>query len=75
MCLGIPGVVESINGPEAIVDFGGAKRKVRLDLLEGVNVGDYVLVHAGFAIQKLTSEDASEMVKAIIQLGELMGWS
>jgi len=52
------------------VDFGGAERKVRLDLLEEIKIGDYVLVHAGFAIQKLSNEDASALVKTIIELGE-----
>ena len=74
MCLGIPGKVEAIEGKEAIVDVGGVKRKVRLDLVEGLNQGDYVIVHAGFVIQKLTEEEAKDLFDAIEELGEAMNW-
>jgi hydrogenase expression/formation protein HypC len=74
MCLGIPGKVEAIEGKEAVVDVGGVKRKVRLDLVEGLNPGDYVIVHAGFVIQKLTEEEAKDLFDAIEELGEAMNW-
>ncbi|MCI4439255.1 HypC/HybG/HupF family hydrogenase formation chaperone [archaeon] len=74
MCLGIPGKVEAIEGKEAVVDVGGVKRKVRLDLVEGLNQGDYVIVHAGFVIQKLTEEEAKDLFDAIEELGEAMNW-
>lgn len=74
MCLGIPGKVEAIEGKEAIVDMGGVKRKVRLDLIENLNQGDYVVVHAGFVIQKLTKEEAKDLLDAIEELGEAMNW-
>ncbi|MEM3466042.1 MAG: HypC/HybG/HupF family hydrogenase formation chaperone [Thermoproteota archaeon] len=65
MCLGIPGMVEEVNGEEAIVSFGGTRRRVRLDLVDNVSVGDYVIVHAGFAIQVLDQQTALEMLDAL----------
>jgi len=61
MCLGVPSKIISIEDTKAIVDVLGARREISLLLLEEkVNIGDYVIVHAGFAIQKLQQEDADE---------------
>jgi len=61
MCLGVPSKIISIEDSKAIVDVLGARREISLLLLEEkVNLGDYVIVHAGFAIQKLQQEDADE---------------
>ena len=60
MCLGVPGRVVSIDGDLAEVDFGGVRRKVSLLICPDVHEGDYVLVHVGFAIQKLDEEEALE---------------
>lgn len=60
MCLAIPGEVTGLEGEYALVDYGGVKSRVNVSLLEGVEVGDYVIVHAGYAIQKLTREEAEE---------------
>jgi len=65
LCLGIPGKVEEIRGDEAIVSFGGARRLVRLDLVDNVSVGDYVIVHAGFAIEVLDQDSAISMLEAL----------
>ncbi|TEU15122.1 MAG: HypC/HybG/HupF family hydrogenase formation chaperone [Hadesarchaea archaeon] len=62
MCLAIPGKVLKIDEQVAAVDFGGARRDVRLDLLENVRKGDYVLVHAGYAIQVIDETDAKEIL-------------
>ncbi|NJE42506.1 HypC/HybG/HupF family hydrogenase formation chaperone [Thermococcus sp. GR6] len=64
MCLAVPAKVLEINGNVAIVDFGGVKREARLDLLPDVEVGDYVIVHTGFAIEKLDEERAKEILEA-----------
>ncbi|ASJ17126.1 hydrogenase [Thermococcus chitonophagus] len=64
MCLAVPGKVVEIKGNVGIVDFGGVKREVRLDLLPDVKVGDYVIVHTGFAIEKLDEERAREILEA-----------
>lgn len=61
MCLGVPSKVVSIEDSKAIVDVLGARREISLLLIEEkVNIGDYVIVHAGFAIQRLQPEDAEE---------------
>jgi len=64
MCLAVPGKVIDIEGKTAVVDFGGVKREVRLDLLPDVKVGDYVIVHTGFAIEKLDEKRALEILEA-----------
>jgi len=61
MCIAIPGKVEKVEYPYAVVDFKGTKRKVRIDLLEDVREGDYVLVHVGFAIQKVDKSEAENI--------------
>lgn len=64
MCLAIPVRVVAVEGDSATVDVGGARVKARLDALgEPVQVGDYVLVHAGFAIRRLDPEDAEETLR------------
>jgi hydrogenase expression/formation protein HypC len=61
MCLAIPGRVEEIDYPFALVSFGGAKKKIRIDLLDSVEVGEYILAHAGLAIQKVSEEEVMEI--------------
>jgi hydrogenase expression/formation protein HypC len=66
MCLGIPGkIVKFGEKKSAEVDFGGVKRTVQLDLLRNVKAGEYVIVHAGFAIQKLNKKDALETLSIL----------
>jgi len=61
MCLGIPSKIISIENSNAVIDVYGAQRNISLMLLsEKVKIGDYVLVHAGFAIQKLQDDVAQE---------------
>jgi hydrogenase expression/formation protein HypC len=60
MCIAIPGeVVEIKEGSIGVVDFGELRQEVRLDLVD-VQVGDFVLVHVGFAIQRLSREEGLE---------------
>ncbi len=65
MCLSIPSkIVEILPDNYAIVDTMGVKRKVSLDLMpEPVEVGDYVLIHVGYAMTKMSEEDALESIK------------
>ncbi|RLA83825.1 MAG: HypC/HybG/HupF family hydrogenase formation chaperone [Deltaproteobacteria bacterium] len=65
MCLGIPGKVVEINDDMAEVDFGGVRRRVSLMLCPEVKVGDYVLVHVGFAITRLEEEEAMETLRPL----------
>jgi len=60
MCLAIPMEILSIDGNKAIAEAGGIRKDVRLDLLEGAEVGDYILIHTGYAIEKLDPEEALE---------------
>ncbi|MBN1384904.1 MAG: HypC/HybG/HupF family hydrogenase formation chaperone [Elusimicrobia bacterium] len=63
MCLAIPGRIISIKAKIAEVDFGGVKKLVGLDLLPNAKINDYIIVHAGFAIQILDEKDAQERIK------------
>jgi hydrogenase expression/formation protein HypC len=68
MCLGIPSKIIRIEDTRATIDVYGAQRDISLMLLEDkVKIGDYVLVHAGFAIQKLQEDDAKETLKLFDQ--------
>lgn len=60
MCLSIPAQVIKIEGQMADVSVGGAIFKAGLHMVEGVVTGDYILLHAGFAIQKISEEEAIE---------------
>lgn len=61
MCVGVPMQVISIDGSDAVAEIDGVKREASLMLLdEEVKVGDFVIVHAGFAISKLDEDDARE---------------
>jgi len=68
MCLAVPGRVVAISGMTARVDFSGVERDVCLDLLPETGIGEYVLVHAGFAIQRMDAAEASEVILLFEQL-------
>jgi hydrogenase expression/formation protein HypC len=63
MCLAVPARVMAINGEEAILDYGGVKRNANIGMLSDVKVGDYVLVHVGYAISKMDEEESLETLK------------
>jgi hydrogenase expression/formation protein HypC len=63
MCLAVPAKILEITGDRAIADFGGVKREVMVNLLANVKVGDYVIVHTGFAIETLDEREALETLK------------
>lgn len=63
MCLGVPGKILKIKEDKATVELGGTKVEVSLQLIEGVAVGEFVIVHAGFAIEKLDADAALETLK------------
>ena len=64
MCLAIPGKVLEVKGKEAVVDYGGVRRTVRIDLVEA-KAGDYVIVHAGYAIEVMDEKEAQETLKLL----------
>jgi len=66
MCLAIPSRIVEVDNFRAMVDVYGARREINLMLMpEEVGIGDFVLVHAGFAIQKVEQESAHEALKVI----------
>ncbi len=75
MCLGVPGKVIRIqSGAEPLmgkVEFGGIVKDVCLDCVPEVRIGDYVIVHVGFAISRLDEREAGEVFRYLKELGEL----
>ncbi len=71
MCLSIPAKVESIEGEMAVVSVGGTKYNASLQMLDDVKIGDYILMHTGFAIQKMSEEEALESLKVFEEFEEL----
>jgi hydrogenase expression/formation protein HypC len=63
MCLAIPSKIVKIDGAEAEVEVGGVVKRANLAFLDASKVGDYVLLHAGFAIQKVDEKEALESLK------------
>ncbi len=64
MCLAVPMEITGIEDSVADVEIGGVKKQVRLDIIdEQPSVGDFVIVHAGFALRRLDREDALETIK------------
>jgi len=68
MCLAIPMKVIEADGPFGKVEVEGVKRKVSFQLMPEVKVGDYVLVHAGFAIEKINEEEAKRTLQLLTEL-------
>lgn len=61
MCLGVPGEIIGIEGRTAVVDFWGVRKVVRLDVLvEPVQIGDYIINHAGFAVRRIPPGDVGD---------------
>ena len=58
MCLAVPLRIVEINGREAVAESMGMKRKIRVDFIDNPRVGEYMIVHAGFAIERLPEEQA-----------------
>jgi len=68
MCLAIPMRVTSVNGARGVVEANGVELEVSFDLTPEASPGDYVIVHAGFAIQTLTAEEAEETLSIFARL-------
>ena len=65
MCLGVPMQVISIENDMAVCEIDGVKREASMMMLENVNIGDYVLIHAGFAIEKIDAKEAQLTLQAL----------
>lgn len=76
MCLGVPGKIIEIYDLNALrmakIDFGGVLREVCLEALPEAKVGDYAIVHAGFALNLLSEEEAQATLEALQELAEIV---
>ena len=74
MCIAAPAQIVEINREDnyLFADFGGARQQAKMDLLPDVEIGDYVLIHAGYAIEKLSEEAAQESLEAWEELLEIL---
>lgn len=71
MCLAIPALIEELTSPgNAIVNLGGVRKEISLALLDDAQIGDYVIVHVGFALQKLDRDEAARTLTLFAQLDE-----
>lgn len=74
MCLAIPGRIKSMENDRhfATVEVANVRRRVNVDLLQedGLDVGDWVLIHVGFAMSKISAEQADEQIRLLTMLGE-----
>jgi hydrogenase expression/formation protein HypC len=78
MCLAIPGKVTSISGEDPLlrsgkVDFGGILKEVSLAYVPEVKVGDYVIVHVGFALSRVDEAEANQVFEYLREMEELSG--
>jgi hydrogenase expression/formation protein HypC len=75
MCLGVPGKIIEITGDDLMrmgkVDFGGVKREVSLAYVPEAGIGDYVIVHVGFAISQVDEAEAQETLDLLVETGIL----
>jgi hydrogenase expression/formation protein HypC len=70
MCLAIPvRVTEILENDAAIVELDGVRKEISLALVEGVAVGDYVILHVGFALNRLDPEEAEKTLKLFAEMG------
>lgn len=72
MCLAIPGKIVEIVDEEnhiAKVEVGGVRRSVNIGMLDDISIGDYVLVHVGFAMSKIDEQQAEETLRTLQELG------
>ncbi len=72
MCLAIPAKITEIKNSMGTIDMEGTQREVSLLLLEDAKIGDYVIVHAGFAIHKIDEAEAKESLKVLRELVSFM---
>ncbi len=69
MCLGVPMKILEAQGVEAVAEMGNVRRRIRLDLVEDAKPGDYVIVHVGFAIERLDEKEALETLALFEAMG------
>ena len=70
MCLAIPALIKSIDGQQAVADIEGVTRDISLQLTPEAKVGDYVLLHTGYAISIIDAEEAEETLKLLREMSQ-----
>jgi hydrogenase expression/formation protein HypC len=71
MCLAIPMKLIKFEGNKGVVELSGVKKEVSLSLLKDFKIGDYLIIHAGFAIEKLNEKEAKETLSVWREIGNL----
>ena len=71
MCLALPCRIVAIDGDTATIDVSGMKKDISLALMDDAAVGDYVIVHVGYALNKLDPDEAEKTLKLFAELGQL----
>ncbi len=71
MCLAVPARVLSIDGDFAQVDFGGASKKVCVTLIPDLEVGEYVIIHTGYAIEKMNEVEAKKTLALFEEMAQM----
>ena len=71
MCLAVPALVLSIDGDFAQVDFGGASKRICVTLLPELEVGEYVIIHTGYAIEKMKPEEAKKTLALFEEMAQI----
>ena len=75
MCLAVPMKVVEINEHNALAEIGGVKIMVNIQLVDNIKVGDYVIVHVGFAIEKLNEEEAKKTIDMLEDMEKMASLS
>ncbi|TRZ98825.1 MAG: HypC/HybG/HupF family hydrogenase formation chaperone [Deltaproteobacteria bacterium] len=70
MCLAVPAKIMETGDGAAVVELGGVRREISLMLIDDVSVGEWVIVHAGFAIEKLSEEEAEQTLALFREIAE-----
>ena len=73
MCVAIPVKVLEIKGSRGLIEIGGLNKEIELYLTPDIQVGDYVLLHAGFAIQRIDEGEAKETLRLLEEISEVSG--
>lgn len=68
MCLSVPAEILSVEGEMAMASVGGAVREISLQLLDDIKPGDFVLLHTGYALEKISREEAEETLRMLNEL-------
>jgi len=74
MCLGVPAKILETGDGAAVVELGGVRREISVMLVDDVSVGEWVIVHAGFAIERLSEEEAEQTLSLFREIAESDGF-